>query len=116
MNRTEELLKRKLERLKRWSERSEEILTQRVDELDILYQQPLSEMDSEQEQASRTFKDEEKNLLVQISQAGKEYSTNKYKLERDVERNKSAIERADAEFKKLIQSEINFEKAGKLIK
>jgi len=96
----DENLKRKLTRFKRWTERWENFLKTHTHDLKGLYEETQGVFDRELERSERDFEQQELDLKTQLEQSGKNYATEKYKIERDTASVNPDIDRARSLFEK----------------
>ena len=93
-----EELNRRLLRLEKWSQRYDRLLDQEAREIEALYVTSVQEWDVAQRQRIEAFASEESRIKSQLDSAGKEYSQAKYRLERDLNANRSELKKVDDEY------------------
>lgn len=98
MNPIHERIKKKIDRLRKWTDRSEDILKTHLEDLEVSYQQALAEFDQKLEREQDQFSEQEQAISIQIDQEGKKFSTAKYKLEREANHSKADIKRLNEQF------------------
>ena len=102
-------LTRRLERLQKWSDRCSRLLDAESSAIEELYRKTLADLENRKMDAVGKIEDDEARIKGEIDQAGKDYSQNKYRLERETATTKADLERLQTsyrEFKKRFDEEL----------
>lgn len=97
MKSTQEIDQR-LARLQKWSERYDRLLEKEAQSLEILFLKTVSDWEVEKKQKIEEISLQELQIKTQLEQAGKEYSQNKYRLERDSNSTKVELKQLEDEY------------------
>ncbi|MFN0116925.1 MAG: hypothetical protein ACKVQC_01360 [Elusimicrobiota bacterium] len=115
-----EIFRKKTDHLIRWAKRFDKAVESELAKLELLFQQATVETEKEKNSQLQKIQEEEIRLKGLIEQSGKEYSQDKYKLERDVSNSKNDVERTQAslnsihkefetEFNRIHQEKLNIQ-------
>src|SRR5687767_2171902 len=80
---SEEILKKRLARLEKWSGSFAKIWQKEIDVIDTHFEKAAQELESERQRIMETFRTEEAKVRDEVDQAGKDFSQRKYQMERD---------------------------------
>ena len=94
-------LDRRLTRLQKWSERYDRLLEREARAIEALFLHAVADWEEEKKQKLDEFAQQEFQIKSKQEQAGKEFSQNKYRLERDVNGNREQLKRLEEEYRDL---------------
>ncbi|MCB4757320.1 MAG: hypothetical protein LHV69_09900, partial [Elusimicrobia bacterium] len=107
---SEELLKKRLARLKKWVDRSQQLVESRLKEVETLFTESIKALEEDRSKTLESFTQQGEALKGQLELLGKDYTQKKYLLERDTTLARGDNLRNEEEFhtaQKQLEKELN---------